>query len=137
MHSKRDVYLNGKQERSKSLMIPILCWWDSTRSCQVAGFCKKLKVLYNIKYMLTYKAQASTVKLKKLSFSILRQKIVMKYIANRKEILWEDIHLNLYNLQYKIHRNTKEKCDKKLFKTIYKSISFFLVGMNLWGVRLR
>jgi 5-methylcytosine-specific restriction endonuclease McrA len=30
----------------------------------------------------------------------------------------------------------KDRCDKKLFKAINKSISSFLVGMNLWGVLL-
>jgi retron-type reverse transcriptase len=33
-------------------------------------------------------------------------------------------------------RRLKEECDKKLFKTIYKSISSFSIGMNLWRVRL-
>jgi len=66
--------MNGKQERSKSLVTPTLRWWDSTISCQVAGFCMKLIVLCNIKYMLTYKAEASIVKLKGLSFSMLWQK---------------------------------------------------------------
>lgn len=32
---------------------------------------------------------------------------------------------------------SSQMCDKKLFKTIYKCISSLLIGMSLWGVRLR
>jgi len=71
----------GIKKRSKSLVVPILSWQDSTRSCQVPGFCKKLIVwftLLHFEYMLTYKAEVSNVKLKSYHSHVVAKKMIIK-----------------------------------------------------------
>jgi len=60
--------------------------------------------------------------------------MVIKYNTNWKEISWKDIHLNLYNLQYKIYRYTKENKINLMRKVQRDLVNEF--GNKLLAVRM-
>ena len=51
--------------------------------------------------------------------------MIIKYNKDWKEIPWKEIHLNLYNLQYKIYRCTKENKINLMRKTQRKLVNEF------------
>jgi hypothetical protein len=62
------------------------------------------------------------------------KKMVIKYNTNWKEIFWKDIHLNLYNLQYKIYRYTKKNKINLMRKVQKDLVNEF--GNKLLAVRM-